>query len=156
MAVPHSVESASESEPDIDTSVYGLEPEPLPPPLPSKGYDNVTPPEDPDVTAQELTVRQDSISEDSESSPVETTSHATFIAPALPPIRFSLTTADFADLFNSVGTLPGTKGSHSVYESQQQKPGVRVADPHSPRTPPPTAVEPGRGVNSSISDPDTR
>jgi hypothetical protein len=46
VAVPHSIESASEDEPDIDTSAYGLEPEPLPPPPPSKGNENVTPPED--------------------------------------------------------------------------------------------------------------
>ena len=38
----------------------------------------------------------------SESSPVERTSHATFIAPALPPIRFSLNTTDFAELLSSV------------------------------------------------------
>ncbi|KAL4249530.1 hypothetical protein ABKN59_007206 [Abortiporus biennis] len=37
-----------------------------------------------------------------ESSPVERTSHATFIAPALPPIRFSMSGADFSDLLKSV------------------------------------------------------
>lgn len=38
----------------------------------------------------------------SDSSPVERLSHATFIAPALPPIRFSLNAADFSELLNSV------------------------------------------------------
>lgn len=38
----------------------------------------------------------------SESSPVERLSHATFIAPALPPIRFSLNAADFSELLSSV------------------------------------------------------
>ena len=38
----------------------------------------------------------------SESSPVERTSHATFIAPALPPIRFSLNPTDFSELLSSV------------------------------------------------------
>ena len=33
-----------------------------------------------------------------ESSPVEQTSHSTFIAPALPPIRFSMSGPDFGDL----------------------------------------------------------
>lgn len=38
----------------------------------------------------------------SDSSPVERTSHATFIAPALPPIRFSLNPTDFTELLSSV------------------------------------------------------
>lgn len=42
----------------------------------------------------------------SESSPVEYTSHSTFIAPALPPIRLSLSSNDFSELFNSVGGFP--------------------------------------------------
>jgi len=46
---------------------------------------------------------QHDVSDDlSESSPVERTSHATFIAPALPPIRFSLNTTDFAEFLSSV------------------------------------------------------
>ncbi|KAG5342922.1 hypothetical protein C0989_005870 [Termitomyces sp. Mn162] len=42
----------------------------------------------------------------SESSPVEYTSHSTFIAPALPPIRLSLSSNDFSELLNSVGGFP--------------------------------------------------
>ncbi|KAL6300918.1 hypothetical protein BKA93DRAFT_828624 [Sparassis latifolia] len=38
-----------------------------------------------------------------ESSPVKRTSHATFIAPALPPIRIAMGGTDFSDLFKSVG-----------------------------------------------------
>ena len=38
-----------------------------------------------------------------ESSPVEGTSHSTFIAPALPPIRFSMTSSNFSDLLGAVG-----------------------------------------------------
>ncbi|KZT66363.1 RhoGAP-domain-containing protein [Daedalea quercina L-15889] len=38
-----------------------------------------------------------------ESSPVERTSHATFIAPALPPIRISMGGSDFSELLKSVG-----------------------------------------------------
>lgn len=46
-----------------------------------------------------------------ESSPIEQTSHATFIAPALPPIRFSMSGADFADLLKSVGGSQSSKSS---------------------------------------------
>jgi len=115
--VPHSVESASESEHENDESeehTISRDLPPLPPPK-SPSSDVSRLPE-----SQELN-RQESTSEESESSPVETTSHATFIAPALPPIRFSLTTADFADLFNSVGTLPGGKSLHSLSEAQQHR-----------------------------------
>jgi hypothetical protein len=76
----------------------------LPPAPPPKGNDrlDVQSPafsEDPDASGIS---QQDALDDMSESSPVERTSHATFIAPALPPIRFSLNTADFAELLNSV------------------------------------------------------
>lgn len=77
----------------------------LPPIPPSKDGDehlDVQSPvlsEDPDASG----LSQHDASDDmSESSPVERTSHATFIAPALPPIRFSLSGADFSELLNSV------------------------------------------------------
>ena len=41
-----------------------------------------------------------------ESSPVEQTSHATFIAPALPPIRFSMSGTDFGDFMKFGGQDP--------------------------------------------------
>ena len=41
-----------------------------------------------------------------ESSPVEQTSHSTFIAPALPPIRFSMSGSDFGDLMKLDGQDP--------------------------------------------------
>jgi hypothetical protein len=41
-----------------------------------------------------------------ESSPVEQTSHSTFIAPALPPIRFSMSGADFGDFMKPGGQDP--------------------------------------------------
>ncbi|KAJ6609832.1 hypothetical protein B0H10DRAFT_2062666 [Mycena sp. CBHHK59/15] len=77
----------------------------------------------------------DSSDDMSESSPVEHTSHSTFIAPALPPIRFSMTTADFSDLFNSVDGQPSLKSSlnHLARVSEDY-------DDHVPMTPPPTAT----------------
>ena len=41
-----------------------------------------------------------------ESSPVQQTSHSTFIAPALPPIRFSMSGSDFGDLMGFGGQDP--------------------------------------------------
>lgn len=41
-----------------------------------------------------------------ESSPVQQTSHATFIAPALPPIRFSMSGSDFGDFMKFGGQDP--------------------------------------------------
>lgn len=41
-----------------------------------------------------------------ESSPVEQTSHSTFIAPALPPIRFSMSGSDFGDFMKAGGQDP--------------------------------------------------
>ena len=45
----------------------------------------------------------------SDSSPVERVPHSTFIAPALPPIRISMNSADFSELLSSVGGFPSHK-----------------------------------------------
>jgi len=45
-----------------------------------------------------------------ESSPVQQTSHSTFIAPALPPIRFSMSGSDFGDLMGFGGQDHQRKG----------------------------------------------
>ena len=45
-----------------------------------------------------------------ESSPVEQTSHSTFIAPALPPIRFSMSGSDFGDFMKFGGQDPHRSG----------------------------------------------
>jgi Rho-type GTPase-activating protein 1/2 len=66
-------------------------------------------------------------------SPVETTSHSTFIAPALPPIRFSLNTDNFAQLFDSVSTVCVHDLPRHLVNLQQK------ASEDSPLTPPPSA-----------------
>ncbi|KAF9452345.1 RhoGAP-domain-containing protein [Macrolepiota fuliginosa MF-IS2] len=75
---------------------------PIPPPKSDDDELDVQSPvlsEGPDASV----LSQQDVSDDmSESSPVERTSHATFIAPALPPIRFSMTGSDFSELLNSV------------------------------------------------------
>ncbi|KAF9071136.1 hypothetical protein BDP27DRAFT_1322828 [Rhodocollybia butyracea] len=63
---------------------------------------------------------------------------ATYIAPALPPIRFSLNTQDFSDMFSSVGgNINAFKNLDSVAEGQEKK----LPDLESvPTTPPPSAA----------------
>ena len=62
---------------------------------------------------------------------IEHTSHSTFIAPALPPIRFSMNTADFSELLTSVGGLPSLKSLDQLAKTTTN--GVN------PSTPPSTA-----------------
>ncbi len=75
---------------------------PAPPPKNGQEHLNVQSPnltEDADASG----LSQYDISDDmSESSPVERTSHTTFIAPALPPIRISLDSTGFSKLLDSV------------------------------------------------------
>lgn len=74
---------------------------------------------------------RDSGSDLSESSPVERMSHATFIAPALPPIRFSMNSADFSDLLSSVGGMPSLKSLDQL---------AKLEERNVPSTPPSTAI----------------
>ena len=62
---------------------------------------------------------------------IEHTSHSTFIAPALPPIRFSMNTADFSELLTSVGGLPSLKSLDHLAKT--------TTNGHTPSTPPSTA-----------------
>lgn len=77
-----------------------------------------------------------------ESSPVAHTAQSTFIAPALPPIRISLNTADFTDLFNSVGGFPSGK-------PQAQLPRILEGNFNGSFTPPPTAALEDNGTPRS-------
>ncbi|KAK0461357.1 uncharacterized protein EV420DRAFT_1640837 [Desarmillaria tabescens] len=117
----------------------------MPPALPPKSEKDVSaiqapseavsPTSDVDVDASN---QMDSGSDDmSESSPVEQTSHATFIAPALPPIRFSLNTGDFSDLLSSVGGINALKSLDQL-TSITEKNKESIDDV--PSTPPPSAT----------------
>ncbi|KNZ80478.1 Beta-chimaerin [Termitomyces sp. J132] len=89
----------------------------------------------------------------SESSPVEYTSHSTFIAPALPPIRLSLSSNDFSELLNSVGGFPSR-----ISLSQLTKiPEGEKSEARNDAPPPPTKPSKVNGVfrrpsSSSASD----
>ncbi|KAJ7462200.1 signal transducer [Mycena galericulata] len=136
--VPHSVESGTDTDAEADSQShadYHNSPPP-PPPKESKPYGAQSPqhmlsPLSDDVDASAAS-QPDSSDDMSESSPVEHTSHSTFIAPALPPIRFSMTTADFSDLFSSAdGQKSSLKQLANISEDY---------DSHVPMTPPPTAA----------------
>ncbi|KAJ3571769.1 hypothetical protein NP233_g3538 [Leucocoprinus birnbaumii] len=104
--VPRGIEDGSDSEATGDRGgPMADERHPLPPVLPPKSDDDHLGAQSP-VLSDDLDAsgasQPDALDDMSESSPVERTSHATFIAPALPPIRFSLTSSDFTELLSSV------------------------------------------------------
>ncbi|KAH7888929.1 RhoGAP-domain-containing protein [Phlebopus sp. FC_14] len=86
---------------------------------------------DPDVSALSQLDGSD------ESSPVERTSIATFIAPALPPIRFSMSGADFSDFLKSVGGIPSLKSLDKIAQGEELEDVPTV--PEGDRTPTATA-----------------
>ncbi|KAJ7703285.1 hypothetical protein B0H17DRAFT_1194482 [Mycena rosella] len=149
--VPHSVESGTDTDAEENSQPsHGGSPPP-PPPKDSKSSTAQSPqhllsplPDDADVSTVS---HMDSSDDMSESSPVEHTSHSTFIAPALPPIRFSMTTADFSDLFSSAdGHKSSLKNLAHISEG---------FDGHVPMTPPPTATSLYSAGNSATPTTDT-
>ncbi|KAI0072664.1 RhoGAP-domain-containing protein [Panus rudis PR-1116 ss-1] len=118
--VPHGVESGTDTEAEAEEAIFKPDPDeerpPIPPPkenAPEKPRLANRPPELKLTTSsiapqlsEPLNIETADSSDDMsrESSPVEQTSHSTYIAPALPPIRFSLGAADFSELLKSVNT----------------------------------------------------
>ncbi|EKM54604.1 uncharacterized protein PHACADRAFT_258574 [Phanerochaete carnosa HHB-10118-sp] len=147
--VPHSVESGTDTEAETEEEFHAHGDSdrdiltPLPPPKEAKGSKaGMRPPQlelasshasdehdEPDELGQ---VDSADVSEEylHDEMPVESTSHSTFIAPALPPIRFSMGGADFAELLKSVGGPDGLKAFDKLTEDQV------------PATPPPSAAQP--------------
>ncbi|THU95345.1 RhoGAP-domain-containing protein [Dendrothele bispora CBS 962.96] len=152
--VPHNVESATDESDDDDEhgiiDHYGNPSnESVPPPPPSK--DRAPPPPPISLPPNGDSEQWDSSAlsssalesdDPSESSPVERTSRATFIAPALPPIRFSLNAADFSDLFNSVGGATSMKNLETLAKATERQ-GLKRPDEELevPMTPPPSDRE---------------
>ena len=120
--VPHSIESGTDTEGEREESERQSD----------ESFDAISPPpkesEEGNTQSEELNLGGDNegdvnfapstskniqaeSADDLEESeePVESTSIATFIAPALPPIRFSLTSADFSDMLKNVGGMPSLK-----------------------------------------------
>lgn len=119
--VPHGVESGTDTEAespsgrksddDVDAP-DGSPPRPPPKPRPEALKLNI----DSDVSVISQLEGSD------ESSPVERTSISTFIAPALPPIRFSMSGTDFSDFLRSVGGIPSLKSLEEIAQQEEPPP----------------------------------
>ena len=144
--VPHSVESGTDTEgeredPESRSDESGDATSSLPPNEPGDGqpkdlHIEIGNGSDADYspeTSKNTPLENDDL-EESE-MPVESTSVATFIAPALPPIRFSMTGADFSDMLKNVGGVPSLKALDQLAKLSEE------AD-CTPATPPPTAAMP--------------
>ena len=122
--VPHNVESGTDTEPEIDElerphTKKNILP-PAPPPKDSQSTHPVAYDIEADLDTSETS--QLDVSEDSlESLRVERMSRSTFIAPALPPIRFSLNTTDFSELLGSVGGIMSLKSLDDIAILTRQK-----------------------------------
>ena len=142
--VPRSVESETDTENENENENELKRPKkilpPAPPPKDSKGTRPITYETEADINTSEVSQVGD-ISEDLlESLHVERMSHSTFIAPALPPIRFSLNTTDFSELLGSVGGMTSLKSLDDAAMLIRQKqnnnaftPSSLVATPTSER-----------------------
>lgn len=112
MDVPKGIDSDTDAETEM---AHHMMAPALPPkdlkPLHASGLSGTT--TDSDMTAGGMP--EDAV----DGSPVERISHSTFIAPALPPIRFSMNNADFTELFNSVNGHPFAESLDS--KSKQKK-----------------------------------
>ncbi|KIK92936.1 hypothetical protein PAXRUDRAFT_829500 [Paxillus rubicundulus Ve08.2h10] len=147
--VPHGIESGTDTDAEGDSGRKSeeatrilIDVAPLPPPKemkPKARPQDLKVDIDPDVSAISQLEGSD------ESSPVERTSIATFIAPALPPIRFSMSGTDFSDFLKAVGGIPSLKSLDQI--AQAEEPPEK--SPVSAITLTPTSVveEPPIGVN---------
>lgn len=133
--VPHGIESGTDTDAEGDGSRKSSDDIPSPtapaPPVPPKEYrakaraNELKLDIDPDASAIS---HVDSNSD--ESSPVERTSVATFIAPALlPPIRFSMTGSDFSDFLRSVGGIPSLKSLDQIAEGDDSRKDESLPSP---------------------------
>ena len=94
---------------------------PAPPPKDGNGIRPIILDTEADLNTTEMLQLAD-VSEDlMESLREERMSHSTFIAPALPPIRFSLNTTDFSELLGSVGGMTSLKSLDDVAMLTRQK-----------------------------------
>jgi hypothetical protein len=139
--VPHGIESGTDTEPENEpdnTSFEGHDSQPpAPPPKDAKSSTRSS-----TVTVADLSMEPDAsdtsqtgdMSDDmgeSEAEAVERTTRTTYIAPALPPIRFSVN-ADFGDMLSA--TL-----LRSLEDNTSKSPKAKIPELQ-PSTPPPTAA----------------
>ena len=134
--VPHSIESGTdtEAEGDFEKKADNDDTTSLPPSTLHK--ESKPKPRPSDLKLERLEADPDisTISQfegSDESSPVERTSVATFIAPALPPIRFSMSGSDFSDFFKSVGGMPPLKPLNEIPEESKDSTKMPLASTNS-------------------------
>ncbi|KAH7928896.1 RhoGAP-domain-containing protein [Leucogyrophana mollusca] len=157
--VPHNVESGTDTEAEAENGLKSpsdlASPVDAPPAPPPKEPKPKTRPHElrVDIDPDMSTSSQMNSNESDESSPVERTSVATFITPALPPIRFSMTGGDFSDFFKSVGGLPSLKSLDQVADPRKESisPLQQPAKPAND-VPPISTVSP---IAEEVSDPDS-
>lgn len=119
--VPQNIESETDTEAESDSAQRFRNRDSEPPTPPRKeDKDAFSEISDADLEMS-ITPELDNGFDDAESSPVEHMSHSTFIAPALPPIRFSMNTADFSELFNSVGGMPSIKSMDHLAKLSEER-----------------------------------
>ncbi|KAF7970388.1 hypothetical protein HWV62_24253 [Athelia sp. TMB] len=159
--VPHSVESGTDTEGERDSAEVERErgpasPGPVPPPKETvNGHGSareLSKVNGDDYAKANGISRRDSMDsaedyDESESPPVQSTSIATFIAPALPPIRFSMTGGDFAEMMKGVG------GGMPSWKSQDHMVKLSEELDSTPATPPPSAAMPiTPGSDATVTD----
>lgn len=106
--VPHGVESEIDSEIDVSNvdPIDEVQKEvPPPPPKDDKTRDTSIADASDDIELDTSTASHDSAAHETESFPMARAPRTAYIAPALPPIRFSMNSTDFADLLTSVSGL---------------------------------------------------
>ncbi|THH15660.1 hypothetical protein EW146_g4855 [Bondarzewia mesenterica] len=151
--VPHGIESGTDTEAEGESEKHSADVSeddapPLPPPKEIKSHAR---PEHLQLDSDDL-MRADgadvsrvgsaAVSDESEeSSPVERISHSTFIAPALPPIRFSMGGGGFSDLLQSVNAHESLKSLERLAQLSEDTIARldSVDTPPAAMTPPPTA-----------------
>lgn len=136
--VPHSIESGTDTEAESEDNGSedsydrppALPPKEAPPRLVKRPDDLRV-----DVTQRSFTPSNAGESEGTpESSPIERTSHATFIAPALPPIRISMGGADFSDLYKMGDSAPGKGADNKLRLDLSLTPPDSAGAPMTPRS----------------------
>ncbi|KAF8622354.1 hypothetical protein AX15_007086 [Amanita polypyramis BW_CC] len=133
--VPRSVESETDNEMEIgansSTNEVQLQAPPPPPPPKDDKTCEVLNAEASDFEPDASTTSYDSTNNETDILPATRAPHTAYVVPALPPIRFSMNSADFTDLLNTVSGLRSRDAfTHSEPNGNdmvpQSNPGTRI------------------------------
>ncbi|PPQ70696.1 hypothetical protein CVT24_000178 [Panaeolus cyanescens] len=150
--VPHGIESETDTEPENDTVTLSRESNNIPPALPPKDATDTHRLSNGSVSTRTSPKETEDVSEE---SATEQTSRSTYIAPALPPIRFSVNDADFSRLLNSVnvGEMPTGVSTKEVTQSSTSISSPALSTPSG--TPASLSSTPSISVTSLSDNEDT-